>query len=192
MKKWIPLLCVPAFLLGTAFHSWAHVTPNVKLHTTREAVARLLPEGKLSLKEVTLEGENLKALESHENWDSQEDHFNFYVSRDGDRKLKRAAIFMTEFTRHGPVVVGVALDPEGKIADAVVTDVQAEPLEWIGPLLRIPFLESFRGKGSGLDLRLDEKWKRGTTEMAQAYGVILANALKKSAQLFELVFRNGK
>lgn len=167
----------------------AHVTPNVKLLTTREAVSRLLPaNGKLFMKNVALSPEQTEQLEAKGNWDGSDTEYQFFVSRDENHRVLRAAILMTEHSRHGPMVVAVGLSPEGKVTDAVLTDIQTEPMEWVGPLLRAHYLSSFQGKGAEIDLTLADHWKQGTTEMAQAYAVLLANAVKRSAQLFELVF----
>jgi hypothetical protein len=186
----LPVL-IALFSLFGAGAAWAHVTPSVKLSTTRETVQRLLPDGKLLLKDIHLTPEQTRKLRANGNWDTHEDTYRFYVSRDEHNRLKRAMIFMTEFTLHGPIVIAVALDPQGTVADALITDVQMEPLEWVGPLLRANYMEDFKGKDGKAAPALDPKWRNGTSDMTQAYALIIAGAVQKSAQLFAEVF-NGQ
>lgn len=174
-----------------ASQAWAHVSPNVKLATTREAIAHLLPKGTLLLKDVRLDNAQLASLKASGDWPSHENHYKFFVSRDQNGNLQRAAVFITEFTRHGPIVVAVALDPNGKVVDAMLTDIQAEPLEWVGPLLRGHYLKQFVGKGSEMQLNLEPQWKNSTTKMTQAYALIIARAVKRAARLFDLVFKQN-
>ncbi|MFQ5673946.1 MAG: hypothetical protein ACE5G9_12740 [Nitrospinales bacterium] len=180
-----------AFGLG-ANAAWAHVTPNVKFSTTKETVARLLPKGNLFLKEVVLTKDQMKKLDAPGYWRTQKDHYTFYLSRDKNNRLQKAMISVTEVSRHGPVIVAVAFNPDGKIADAVVTDVQMEPLRWVAPLLEGNYMESFKGKDSSMELKLDPKWANRVTKMNQAYALIIAHAVKKAALLFDDTFKNNR
>lgn len=171
------------------FPAWAHVTPNLKLLSTKESVSRLLPQGRLFLKNVDLTSDHVSRLKSQGNWHSNETHYKFFVVRDDNGKLVRTAVFVTEFTRHGPLVVAVGLDGEGKVVEALLTDIQTEPMEWVGPLLRRHYMRDFRGKDSSLPLTLTSKWTNGTSGLTQSYALFIANAVKRSAQLFDLVFK---
>lgn len=181
------LTMILLFFTGSA--AWGHVTPNVKLMTTRETVASLLPEGNLFLKEVQLTPEQVEQLKTGGYWTSQNTHYKFYLSRDRNNHLLRAMVFVTEFTRHGPVVLAVAFDPRGTIVDARVTDIQMEPLEWMGPLIRGNYMREFVGKNGNMPVSLAPKWTTGTTKMTQAFALIVARAVKRSAQLFDTVFK---
>lgn len=168
--------------------AWAHVTPNVKLSTMRETVARLLPTGKLFLKDVRLSTEQMEKLNADGYWPTHTNHYKFYVSRNENDQLQRAMVSITEMSRHGPMVVAVAFSPDGTITDALVTDVMMEPLTWVGPLLRGNYMEVFKGKNSGLELVLDSKWA-SATKMTQTYALIIAHAVKKAALLFDDTFK---
>lgn len=192
MKKitWIASIAV---LIGlTAQAAWAHITPNVKLHTTRETVKKLLPKGNLFVKNVKLTDEQQEQLNEFDNWSTQEDEFTFYVSRDNQDNLLRAMVSITEITRHGPLVVAVAVNPDGTVADALVTDVMMEPMTWVSPILKTNFIKSFRGKDRDMPLELESKWKDRFNGMSQDFAVVIANAVKEATQLYEVVFQNGK
>jgi len=188
MKTFRTLVLSLLVVLTTAFAATAHVTPSVKMATTREAVSRLLPEGKLYVKEIELNDEQMDKLKAQGNWTAHENCYRFIISRDENDKFLGAAVFITEHTRHGPVVVAVGLTETGQVKEVLVTDVQSEMLGWAGTLLRNGFLDSFRGKNSGMPLSIDAKVKAETTGMTQSFALIIANAVKRSAQLFDLVF----
>ena len=181
------LLIIFALFVGPSI-ALAHVSPNVKLVTTREAVSQLLPSGKLFLKQVQLNNSQMQKLKSSGNWNSHETNYRFFVSRDKNNSIQRAAVFITEFTRHGPIVVAVSLDSTGKVVNAMVTDIQVEPLEWVGPLIRSDFLKEFRGKGSEMSLNLQSKSLEQTSPITRSFAHIIANAVKRSAQLYQLAF----
>ena len=178
-------------ILWMAPEAWTHVSANVKLLSTKETVQRLLPQGKLFVKEVDLTSGQLEKLRSFDNWDTRAAHFKFFVSRDQQGRLRRVMISMVEFTRHGPVVVAVAIDPQGKITGAILTDTQVEPLIWLEPLLKKNFMQAFQGMNSQIPLTLDPQWQQGFSRISQDFALVIANAVKKSAQLFDVVFEPG-
>jgi hypothetical protein len=176
-------------ILWMAPDAWAHVSANVKLVSTKETVQRLLPKGKLFIKEVDLTENQLDKLRSFDNWNTHTSHFKFFVSRDNQGQLQRVMTSIVEFTRHGPVVVAVAMDPKGKITGALLTDTQTELLTWLEPLLKKNFMQTFQGKDSLMPLSLDDKWKNEFSRLSQDFALVIANAVKKSAQVFDVVFK---
>ena len=171
--------------------AWAHVSANVKLLSTKETVQWLLPKGKLFVKEVDLTVNQLEKLRSLDNWDTRAGHFKFFVSRDGSGRFQRAMVSMVEFTRHGPLVVAVALDPQGIITGVILTDTQVEPLTWLEPLLKKNYMQTFIGRDSRMPLTLDAKWKADFSRISQDFARVINNAVKKGAQLFDVVFEPG-
>ncbi|MCF8719982.1 hypothetical protein [Nitrospina gracilis] len=191
MKKMI-LTASILLLIGLLVQPvWAHVTPNVRLLTTRETVSQLLPKGNLFVKKVKLTEDQQKKLNSYDNWRTQVDEFKFYISRDKQDKLIRSMVSMTQITRHGPLVVAVALNPDGTVADALVTDSMMEPMTWVSPILKSDFMKSFRGRGSDMSLKLADKWKEQFSGISQDFARVIANAVKEAAQLYEVVFKSG-
>lgn len=178
------------FLGGMVNGVQAHVTPNIKLISTKDALIRLLPQGKLFLKDVSLSDEQMASLKNQGNWSSHENSYQFFVVRDNDNSLKGTAVFITEYTRHGPIVLAIGLDQDGSILGALITDVQTEAMEWIGPLLRTNFLDKFRGLKDNYTFTLNQNWKPGTSPITKSFALKIANAVKRSGQLFNIVFKN--
>jgi hypothetical protein len=183
------MLAMVLGVLWMAPGAWAHVSANVKLVSTKETVQRLLPKGKLFVKEVDLTENQLDKLRSFGNWDTHASHFKFFISRDNQGRLQGVMTSMVEFTRHGPMVVAVAMDPHGKVTGALLTDTQVELLTWVEPLLKKNFMQAFQGKDSHMSLTLDAKWENDFSRISQDFALVIANAVKKSAQVFDVVFK---
>ena len=191
LKKYFVAALWVLFSTGASMSpAWGHVTPSIKLHTTREVIQQLLPEGKLFIKEVTLNSEQKARLNAFDNWDTRNDHFKFYISRGEDNRLNRVMMSMIEFTRHGPMVMAVAIDANGQVQEALLTDIQMETLTWVDPILKSTYIQELRGKDSSMPLTLEPKWKKRFTSISQGFALSMANAVKKSAQLFQVAFRN--
>ena len=186
-----PVLLMVLGILWIAPDAWAHVSANVKLLSSKETIQRLLPQGKLFVKEVDLTPGQLEKLRSFDNWDTRASHFKFFVSRDQQGRLRRVMISMVEFTRHGPVVVAVAIDPQGKITGAILTDTQVEPLIWLEPLLKKNFMQAFQGMNSQMPLTLDPQWQQGLSRSSQEFALVIVSAVKEAAQWLDVVFEPG-
>lgn len=190
LKKYFLAALLVLFSTGTAMNTaWGHVTPSIRLHTTREMIQQLLPKGELFVKEVTLNPEQKARLQALDNWDTRTDQFKFYISRDKNNRLQRAVISMVEFTRHGPMVMAVAFDANGQVQDVLLTDIQSEPLTWVDPILKSTYIQELRGKDSNMSLTLESKWQEKFTGVSRYFALTIANVVKKSAQLFDVVFR---
>ncbi len=187
--KTFAVLFTMVLVLGSPVIVSAHVTPIIKLLTVKETIAHLLPNSELYVKEVELTDAQLEKLKSFGNWESHQSRYKFILSRGTDNSLERALVFMPEFSRHGTVVIAVSLDNNGKVIDAVITDIQTEIMGWVQPLLKARYMESFKGKDSGMELALDGKWKKISNDLTQSYALAIANAVKRSAQLFDQVFK---
>ena len=190
LKKYFVAALLVLLPMGISMNpAWGHVTPNVRLHTTREVIQQLLPKGELFVKEVTLNSEQKARLKAFDNWDTRNDNFKFYISRDKNNRLQRVVISMVEFTRHGPMVMAVALDANGRVQDALLTNIQMESLTWVDPILKSNYIQELRGKDSKMPLTLESKWKERFTDVSQYFALSIANSVKKSAQLFDLLFK---
>jgi hypothetical protein len=86
-------------------------------------------------KRMAWSGEDGAAVERATGWRPSDESCKVYVGRDAEKRLIGSAVFLWMPSQHGPVGIGVAFDPEGTIRRATVTDVAAEPLVWVRPLL---------------------------------------------------------
>src|SRR5581483_11708856 len=90
---------------------------------------------KFFVREVRLSDAERAAIRRTSGWSPDEDFYRFYLGRDADGRLVAAAVFVTDFTIHGPVRVAVALGPDGRVRGATVVEVTEETYPWVKPLI---------------------------------------------------------
>lgn len=160
----------------------AHITPPVVLMSDREALVGLLQGARrFFVREVRLDPARREAIAERTGWRPDEDFYRFYLGRDGEGGLVAAAVFLTEFTIHGPVRVAVALGPRGRIRGATVMELTEETYAWVKPLLDRDFTRQFVGR--------DGRDAFGTgapgPSMTAFYEHVVAGLVQRAAVLFE-------
>ncbi len=172
----------------------AHVTPPVILASDRDAVVGLLKGAeKLFVREVRLSPEERQAIQKQWGWSPQEEFHRFYLGRDEQGRLMAAAIFVTEYTIHGPVRVAVGIGPDGKITGATVIELSEETYSWLKPLLDQNFTREYAGQDSRGRFGLSERLAgRQVQQMGQFYGQVVASLIQRGAILYEVaVLKRG-
>jgi hypothetical protein len=122
-------------LLGGASAMKAHITPNVTLIRRGDFVKVSLP-GATKFFEKSLGPAAVAAVARETGWTPSDDEAKIFVGRDDSGRLVGTVVFLWVPSQHGPLGMGVAFAPDGKIRRATVTDVGTEPLVWVKPLLR--------------------------------------------------------
>ncbi len=124
----------------------AHMTPPVVLHSEKEVVAAATRgAAKISVREVRLTDAEREEVARRSGWRPPAGMQRFYVGRDGSGKLLSAVTFLSEFTIHGPVRVGVAIGPDGKVLDVQVVELTEETHAAFKPLLDRGFAKELVG-----------------------------------------------
>ncbi|MBI4388751.1 MAG: hypothetical protein HY580_01110 [Nitrospinae bacterium] len=170
------------------------VEPMVPFFTLKEAVAKLLPNAKkLTQRDIVLDGERLNRLRQLKNWDTGETRFTLYHARNEKGKITGALVIFPEPTVQGPLVLAVALSNEGRVTEALLMEAGNKTADRLLPLLRAGYMQTFAGKDKDMKLVLDKKFKgQEFSPIAQTYALHIANAVKKSAQLFDALFKKKR
>lgn len=165
----------------------AHVTPPVVLISDRDAAVRLLSGArKFFVREVRLTDAEREAIEKQTGWSPQEDFYRFYLGRDEAGQLVASAIFLTEYTMHGPVRVGVGLDPAGKVRDAVVMELSEETYPWLKPLLDQNFTRQYAGLDRTSTFGLSGSASGpGVHQMGQFYAQVVGGIVHRGVILYD-------
>jgi hypothetical protein len=165
----------------------------VEFFSLKETVAKSLPEAKqLSRRDIVLEKRHLDQLAKHKNWDSKETEFVIYHSKTAEKNITGTLILFPEQTRQGTIVVAVSLDNKGRVTQALVMEAQQPTVQWLLPLLRTDYMKTFIGKNKSLKLKLAEPFKSDDfSAISRTYALRLANAVKKSSQLFHVYFNRS-
>lgn len=166
----------------------AHVTPPVVLVSDRDAVLGLLTGAKrFFVREVRLSPEERQAIQRRSGWSPEEEFYRFYLGRDEQGRLVTAAIFLTEYTIHGPVRVAVGITPDGRIGGATVVELTEETYPWLKPLLDQNFTRDYVGHDSRGQFGLSDRLIRTQlAEMPLFYAQVVASLIQRGALLFEV------
>jgi hypothetical protein len=168
----------------------AHITPPVVLASDRDAVAGLLTGARrFFVREVRLTAAERQMIRQQTGWSPDEDFYRFYIGRDEQGRIVAAAVFLTEFTIHGPVRVAVALGPDGKVKGSTIVELTEETYPWVKPLLDREFTREYVGRDASGKFTVSAG---GGDSMAQFYGQIIASLIQRAAMLYEVgVIKRG-
>ncbi|HWP35294.1 MAG TPA: hypothetical protein VNM66_06840 [Thermodesulfobacteriota bacterium] len=115
------------------FRAATHITPPVILASERDVVLTLLAGARrFFVREVRLSPEQRQAIAPHWGWTPQEGFYRFCIGQDEAGRLVTSALFLTEYTIHGPVRGAVGLTPEAKERGAVVVELSEAGVHAMG------------------------------------------------------------
>ncbi len=168
------------------------MAPMVRYYSLKDAVARLLPDAPvMTRRNVHLTSDQLRRLKTLKNWDSNDTQFELYHARNQRKKITRTVVVFHEYTPQGILLVAVGLSNRGYVTEAVLMEAPNRIVQWIQPLLHAGYMQTFAGKNYQMPLELDPKTSREEwSPLTRKYALRLANAVKKSAQLFQVVFKS--
>ena len=188
-------IAVAALLLAvTAGVASAHITPPVVLVSDRDALVSLLSGArKFFVREVRLSAEQKQAIQRQSGWMPDEDFYRFYLGRDAEGRLVAAAIFLTEYTVHGPVRVAVSLDANGKVKGVTVVEVTEETYGWVKPVIDGKLIGAYVGQDASGKFVMSGEADRRLQPMEQFYGQIIGGLVKRAALLYDVgIGREGR
>lgn len=135
-----------AILFGLASAAAGHVTPNVELVPKGGFLKQSLPGSvKFYRQQLRLGPADEARIRAATGWTPSEEDARVYVGRDAKAALVGTVVFVWVSSQHGPVGIGAAFDPSGRLLRATVTDAGSEPVAWIRPLLTGGMLPSLDG-----------------------------------------------
>ena len=176
-RRW--LAPVAALLVGAGV-AHAHITPPVVLLSDRDALtAALAGARRFFVREVRLSADEKATVAQRTRWTPDEDFYRFYLGRDGDARLVAAAVFLTEYTIHGPVRVAVAIGPDRAVRAVRVVEVTEETYGWIKPLIDADFTKQFVGRPGTQPAAAPAL----ADPMSQVYAPVIAGLVARAAVL---------
>jgi hypothetical protein len=146
MTAWSRIPVLVAGVLLTAVVAQAHITPPVVIVSDRDALTGVLGGARrFFVREVRLSPAERSAVQQRTGWTPDEDFYRFFVGRETDGRLVAAAVFLSDFTIHGPVRMVVAVGPDRAVRAARVVEVTEETYLWVKPLIDADFVRQFVG-----------------------------------------------
>ncbi len=168
----------------------AHITPPVVLASDREALVGLLQGGqRFFVREVRLTEAEREAVRARTGWRPDEDFHRFFLARSAGGQLVAAALFLTEFTVHGPVRVAVGLGADGRVRGVTVVELTEETYPWVKPLLDRQFTRAFIGHGPGDPAAPAAPAGEALESMPHFYGQVIAGLVHRAAVLHDVAIR---
>jgi hypothetical protein len=166
----------------------AHMTPPVVLHSEKEVVAAATRgAAKLSVREVRLTDAEREEVARDSGWRPPRGVQRFYVGRDGSGKLLSAVTFLSEFTIHGPVRVGVAIGPDGKVRDVQVVELTEETNAAFKPLLDRGFAKELVGASTRPALPASAA-NLEPQSISRFYAQVVTDMVGRAVALYDVAF----
>jgi hypothetical protein len=174
-------------LLSFAPTADAHLTPNVSLVRRADFLRQAFPSAPQFFEKV-LEGHAASSIGKTGGSRASGEDARVYVARTADGKLLGTAVFIWVPSQHGPVGLGAAFDAEGRLHSAAVTDIAAEALAWVRPLLTESRLDSITGLEPGQSPEPDHIAPAGAGVMTRYFAKVIAEGIRR-AQAIEKAVR---
>jgi hypothetical protein len=172
-----------AALLLTAGVAYGHITPPVVLLSDRAALALALAGARrFFVREVRLSSAEKEAVAQRTRWTPDEDFYRFYLGRDADGRLVAAAVFVSDYTIHGPVRVAVAIGADRAVRAVRVVEVTEETYGWVKPLIDGDFPTQFVGRPATQPGTLPAV----PDPMSEFYAKVIAGLVARGAALLEV------
>lgn len=185
----IQALVLTASLVAGAGAALAHITPPVVILSDRDALGSVLAGARrLFVREVRLSPAEKTAIQQRTGWAPDDDFVRFYLGRDAEMKLVAAAVFLTDFTIHGPVRVAVAIGPDRAIRAARVVEVTEETYTWVKPLVDADFTRRLVGPVTTKAVAAPPS---AQDPMSQFYAQVIAGLVWRAAVLLDVAALSG-
>ncbi len=130
-----------------------------------------------------------EAVRARTGWRPDEDFHRFFLARSAGGQLVAAALFLTEFTVHGPVRVAVGLGADGRVRGVTVVELTEETYPWVKPLLDRQFTRAFIGHGPGDPAAPAAPAGEALESMPHFYGQVIAGLVHRAAVLHDVAIR---
>ena len=168
-----------------------HPSPTVVLVKQTDVIRSTLDGAKkFFVRKVTIGKAELARIRKEVEFSPEDPNLSFYLGKDGEGKLVGLVLFPQVNTMHGPIEVGLTLNPDGTVANAAVTKATVESRPWVDEAVRAGLLQRFHGVGYGDD------GKRALAPMSGKIGhmpyfeaEVIASAVRQGLVLYHTLFR---
>ena len=131
-----------------------HPTPTVVLVKQTDLIRSAQDGAKeFFVRKVTIGKDDLARIRRELDFSPEDPDLNFYLGKTGDGKLVGVTLFPQVNTMHGPIEVGLTLNPDGSVASAVVTKASVETKPWVEEAVAAGLLKGFQGLRYGDDVK---------------------------------------
>ena len=166
-----------------------HPTPTLVLVKQTDLIRTTLEGAKqFYVRKVTIGKDDLARIRQRVDFSPEDPDLSFYLGKTGEGKLVGVVLFPQVNTMHGPLEVGLTLNPDGSVASAVVTKASVETKPWVEEAVATGLLKRFQGMRYGDDVKraLGQQsgqmgqmpsWEAGVIAAAVQQGLVLHHML---------------
>jgi hypothetical protein len=172
--------------LSFAAAAAAHLTPNVSLVRRGDFLRQAFPSAPQFF-EKALESHVANSIRKTDGSRASGEDVRIYVARAADGKLLGTAVFIWVPSQHGPVGLGAAFDAAGRLHRAAVTDIAAEALAWVRPLLTESRLDSLTGLEPGKSPEPHHIAPASAGAMTRYYAKVIAEGIRRAQAIEKAV-----
>jgi hypothetical protein len=130
-----------------------HPTPTVVLVKQTDLIRSTLNGAtQFFLRKITIGKDDLARIRQEIDFSPEDPDVSFYLGKTADGQTKGVVFFPQVNTVHGPIEVGLTLNPDGTIASAVVTKATVETKPWVEEAAGTGLLKRFQGMKYGDDM----------------------------------------
>lgn len=130
-----------------------HPTPTVVLVKQTDLIRSTLNGAtQFFLRKITIGKDDLARIRQEIDFSPEDPDVSFYLGKMADGQTKGVVFFPQVNTVHGPIEVGLTLNPDGTIASAVVTKATVETKSWVEEAAATGLLKRFQGLRYGDDM----------------------------------------
>lgn len=169
-----------------------HITPTVVMRKQADVIRAALPEAtQFFVKSVTIGQNDFEEL-SEAGFEPDTEEMNFYYGTGRDGDVVGVVLFpQINTSLHGPVEIGLTIDPDGTVSEVVVTKATVETKPWVQAVERTGFVDRFAGlrlDGDPLDA-LASVSKDSMGEMPYYFARLIARDVANGLALYRTLYQ---
>jgi hypothetical protein len=124
----------------------AHITPVVVLEKQADVIRSTLAGATgYFVTEVRIGRDDLARIRAAGHFTPQDENVKFYSGKDAQGQTVGVVLFPQLDTPHGPIEIGLTVDPGGAVVSVRVTRATAETKPWVEQVIRSGGLDRLRG-----------------------------------------------
>ncbi len=129
-----------------------HITPTVVLKKQADMIKETVPAAKqFFLRTVEIGKTDFERIRREGGFKPEDDRMKFYYGTDASGRNAGVVLFPQVNSQHGPLEVGLTMNADGTVRDAVVTKATVETKPWVLAAVKAGLMERFRGMRPGDD-----------------------------------------
>jgi hypothetical protein len=176
---------------GVVLLALPHITPTVTLVKHADAIKQAIGgAAHYFARTVDIGRNDLSSIKREASYTPDQEDVRFYYGTDAAGKLTGIMLFPEVNTQHGPIEIGLALDPKGAVLKVIATKATVETKPWVEKMVKSGYLDHFAGLHVGDDAKqvLSHASKHALGAMPYWTAEIATLAVQHGLVLYQVLF----